>query len=759
MSGFQVQCTTTSASESVTLPFVTGYTYDCTVDWDDGAPVSVTAWDDVNATHVYATPGTYTVEITGQADAWSVNNTHSSKLQWTDIIYWGDAVDFDGFAYLYAGFFGCSNIISLGTSKIISNGLTSLKYCFRGCSGLTGSIPDGLLDNCVLLTDLSFCWGFCNGLTGSIPDGLLDNCPLITTMLGCWFGCSGLTAIPDGLLDNCPLITTMDRCWYECSGLTGSIPDGLLDNCPLITTMDRCWYECSGLTAIPDGLLDNCPSIISIWRCWYGCTRLQISPWIFYAPGEQTTRFLNKSVDFTDCFSRSSFTGSKGQVPDLWNCDVGTGTPIKTDCFVGAGNSLTSAVNYNNIPADWGGSGYVDTPPMIVSIDTDPIPNGGTISGVCTNLETSGGSLYLCDANNLATANKVGQVITHDDTSFSVLSVDIGSFTSGTYWLYFVDSDEQITDSGFEIDLKVTFRDEIIGMSIAATLGNISGQAMFRDVITGMSFAATLGNISGQAIFRDAITGVSIAATLGNIGFSQTFIISNIIPSVMGNSDWFTIYDEELMGATVEVADGPNYDTSNRYILDIISESDDQIVARMDNEGSFYGPGWIFVTNSYMTRSSGYSITMLAPPDPVLFNGYYVGHGHQPFGRHCFGGVKTDSEPRFIDSIPSDGSTGISVLFVIAKTEIYCFSSRIQDIHVEVSENGGAFVDAYVNGAFVSPYDAPDSFVDFHQADPQKTIVKIEKDVPWDENIEVVIRVTATDQFGNEATEELLVTW
>jgi hypothetical protein len=142
-----------------------------------------------------------------------------------------------------------------------------------------------------------------------------------------------------------------------------------------------------------------------------------------------------------------------------------------------------------------------------------------------------------------------------------------------------------------------------------------------------------------------------------------------------------------------------------------------------------------------------------------IITGDNGGWGHQPFGRSNFGGVKTDIEPRFNESNPGDGSTEISILFVAAKTEIYCFSSRIQNIRVEVSENGGAFVDAYTNGNFVSPYNAPDSYVDFHQSDPQKTIIKIEKNIPWDENIEVVIRVTATDQFGNEATKELPVTW
>ena len=136
-----------------------------------------------------------------------------------------------------------------------------------------------------------------------------------------------------------------------------------------------------------------------------------------------------------------------------------------------------------------------------------------------------------------------------------------------------------------------------------------------------------------------------------------------------------------------------------------------------------------------------------------------IGFGQQPFGRYNFGGVLSDIEPRFYRSYPEDESLGISVLLVSAETEIYCFSSRIEDIQVEISEDGGDFTYAYVDGVFVDPYDTPDSYVVFHQADPQKTIIKIVKKVPWEENIQVVVRITAIDQFGSSATKETPVTW
>ena len=93
-----------------------------------------------------------------------------------------------------------------------------------------------------------------------------------------------------------------------------------------------------------------CTSFINTFQ---NCTKLQIKATIFYADGEQSTRFLNQSVNFTNCFNRSSFSGTQGTAPDLWNCNFGTGTPTKTGAFGGAGNNSTSISNYTSIPSQW----------------------------------------------------------------------------------------------------------------------------------------------------------------------------------------------------------------------------------------------------------------------------------------------------------------------------------------------------------------------------------------------------------------------
>ena len=55
---------TTTPSESFTLPIVSAGTYDFIVDWGDGSERDhITVWNEPDATHVYTTPGNYTIKM------------------------------------------------------------------------------------------------------------------------------------------------------------------------------------------------------------------------------------------------------------------------------------------------------------------------------------------------------------------------------------------------------------------------------------------------------------------------------------------------------------------------------------------------------------------------------------------------------------------------------------------------------------------------------------------------------------------------
>ncbi len=62
-----------SDSDQISLPLVSGGSYDFTVSWGDGSSSVITAYDDEELVHTYPSAGMYTVRITGEITGWSFN--------------------------------------------------------------------------------------------------------------------------------------------------------------------------------------------------------------------------------------------------------------------------------------------------------------------------------------------------------------------------------------------------------------------------------------------------------------------------------------------------------------------------------------------------------------------------------------------------------------------------------------------------------------------------------------------------------------
>jgi len=176
---------------------------------------------------------------------------------------------------------------------------------------------------------------------------LLDFVDMGFTTLN-FYGCSNLTSIASSM-KKLESLTTAEKMFKNNTSLT-SIPAGIFDGCMGITNFGGAFYGCSGLTTIPADLFSHHTLVTTFESTFKNCINAQLNINIFYVPGAEGTRFLNMSVNFDNCFYRTSFSGVQGTAPDLWNCDFGTGTPTKTNCYAGAGNSLTSLSNYGDIP-------------------------------------------------------------------------------------------------------------------------------------------------------------------------------------------------------------------------------------------------------------------------------------------------------------------------------------------------------------------------------------------------------------------------
>jgi len=187
-----------------------------------------------------------------------------------------------------------------------------------------------------------------------------------------FYGCSNIATLGTGSILAKSGLTSLTAAFASCGLTNYDIQSGFLDNCTNVTIAQTTFYN-TGIASVPDGLLSS--NLITVFNgTFLSCPNLQINPLVFYNDGDQPTRFLNKSINFQNCFNRTAFTGTQGTAPDLWNCDFGTGTPTKTDCFAGAGNSPTSLDNYKNIPVAWGGQAV--SAPTITNMSDTTLFNG-----------------------------------------------------------------------------------------------------------------------------------------------------------------------------------------------------------------------------------------------------------------------------------------------------------------------------------------------------------------------------------------------
>jgi hypothetical protein len=138
------------------------------------------------------------------------------------------------------------------------------------------------------------------------------------------------------------------------------------------------------------------------------------------------------------------------------------------------------------------------------------------------------------------------------------------------------------------------------------------------------------------------------------------------------------------------------------------------------------------------------------------------GYGTLPCGRTNCGSVGSSYEPRFNNSVPVDGTVGVSIYQTVIRFGIYSFSNRVDpdSVYVEISENAGtSFSDAYLNGAFVAPYNGASSRVDDHLANSHVFECIIHKTAEWTDDQEIIVRITATDYQGQAITKEAVVRW
>lgn len=124
--------TGSSTDMQVKLPLESTGTYNFSVDWGDGTQSTITAWNQPEVTHTYATfaGAGRTIKISGTCIGWSFNNT-GDKRKILNITQWGNLK----LGNSGSNFYGCVSL-NLGNVSDVLNltGTTNLHQMFRDCS-------------------------------------------------------------------------------------------------------------------------------------------------------------------------------------------------------------------------------------------------------------------------------------------------------------------------------------------------------------------------------------------------------------------------------------------------------------------------------------------------------------------------------------------------------------------------------------------------------------------------------------------------
>lgn len=122
-----------SASDTFTLPCGNLGTYNATIEWGDGTTSTITSYNDPDLTHIYSTPGIYTVKVLGSLPWVFFGGTTIDRQKITLINQWG----YNVWSSMRRSFSGCINLDVVATDVPNVSNVVLMDQIFRGCSSLT----------------------------------------------------------------------------------------------------------------------------------------------------------------------------------------------------------------------------------------------------------------------------------------------------------------------------------------------------------------------------------------------------------------------------------------------------------------------------------------------------------------------------------------------------------------------------------------------------------------------------------------------
>lgn len=287
---FVLTVQTTATPETFTIPCSNTGTYNAVIDWGDGGATSaITAYNDADLAHSYATPGTYTIRISGSFPYIYFNNA-GDRAKVRTVEQMGRV----GWAAWQNSFYGCSGLTAftvgacdLPTSLSWASSLRAMPALTAlNLSGLAGAQPTNLSNT------------FFGNTSLQTLDMTLIDFSANATLAGAWRGMTALTSLllPDNAVD--ATCTSLANMLYQ----TAALP-----------TFNTTGWDTSSVTSFSGALRSM------------GAVDVDISGWRFTSATD-TTVFLNGSTLATAQYDAALIEWDGIDVPNSLSFDMGSST-------------------------------------------------------------------------------------------------------------------------------------------------------------------------------------------------------------------------------------------------------------------------------------------------------------------------------------------------------------------------------------------------------------------------------------------------
>ena len=207
---FAMTITTTTADETFTIPCQNVGVFDAGIQWGDGSVSTITAYNDADLTHTYATAGDHLIRIRGSFPNIYFNDG-GDKLKVKSVENLGDV----GWESFNNAFRGCSNMTTFTAGNTDTSSVTNMSLMFYNCTSLTSLDVSGFDTSSA--TSMSEMFRNCTSLTSLDVSGF--DTSSATSMSAMFRSCTSLTSLDVSGFDTSS-VTNMSLMFRDCTSLT-----------------------------------------------------------------------------------------------------------------------------------------------------------------------------------------------------------------------------------------------------------------------------------------------------------------------------------------------------------------------------------------------------------------------------------------------------------------------------------------------------------------------------------------------------------